>query len=199
MQGDADSDDDDDGKRVVRSHKDKRWDQMTETIAKMKNSMKNNDWNAVTDDFAALHKLLEKAKQIVAKEGLPTFYFKALLTLDVALQKALADKPVRRPKLRLARASPPPTHPPLPGAPWLASPSHGWVKRNLCCLPMERCDGISREILSDRRAPPPPSSSPPTQTHARTHAHSQTSCPPVLTPPQCCPIPPARPVRTHLL
>ena len=94
MQGDADSDDDDDGKRVVRSHKDKRWDQMTETIAKMKNSMKNNDWNAVTDDFAALHKLLEKAKQIVAKEGLPTFYFKALLTLDVALQKALADKPV---------------------------------------------------------------------------------------------------------
>ena len=111
MQGDADSDDDDDGKRVVRSHKDKRWDQMTETIAKMKNSMKNNDWNAVTDDFAALHKLLEKAKQIVAKEGLPTFYFKALLTLDVALQKALADKPVRRPKLRLARVSPPPTHP----------------------------------------------------------------------------------------
>ena len=42
MQGDADSDDDDDGKRVVRSHKDKRWEQMTETITKMKNSMKNN-------------------------------------------------------------------------------------------------------------------------------------------------------------
>ena len=92
MQGDADSDDDDDGKRVVRSHKDKRWDQMTETIAKMKNSMKNNDWNAVTDDFAALHKLLEKAKQIVAKEGLPTFYFKALLTLDVSAFRADASR-----------------------------------------------------------------------------------------------------------
>merc|ERR1740130_1445887 len=59
----------------------------------MKNSMKNNDWNAVTEDFASLHKLLEKAKQIVAKEGVPTFYFKALLSLDVCLQKALADKP----------------------------------------------------------------------------------------------------------
>jgi hypothetical protein len=161
MQGDADSDDDDDGKRVVRSHKDKRWDQMTETITKMKNSMKNNDWNAVTEDFAALHKLLEKAKQIVAREGLPTFYFKALLTLDAALQKALADKPVRRPPPRLARASPPPTHPPLPGAPWLASPSHGWVMRNLCCLPMERCDGINARFLSDRRPPPPYPLSPP--------------------------------------
>ena len=109
MQGDADSDDDDDGKRVVRSHKDKRWEQMTETITKMKNSMKNNDWNAVTEDFASLHKLLEKAKQIVAKEGLPAFYFKALLTLDGSLQKALADKPVRRPPLRL--------RPRQPGAP----------------------------------------------------------------------------------
>ena len=149
MQGDADSDDDDDGKRVVRSHKDKRWEQMTETITKMKNSMKNNDWNAVTEDFASLHKLLEKAKQIVAKEGVPTFYFKALLSLDVCLQKALADKPVRRPPLRLAHATPPPR------APWLAPPSHGWVMRNFCCLPMERCDGINREILSDRRTPPP--------------------------------------------
>merc|ERR1719424_28905 len=93
MKGDADSDDDDDGKRVVRSHKDKRWEQMTETITKMKNSMKNNDWNAVTEDFASLHKLLDKAKQIVAKEGVPTFYFKALLSLDASLQKALADKP----------------------------------------------------------------------------------------------------------
>lgn len=125
MQGDADSDDDDDGKRVVRSHKDKRWDQMTETINKMKNSIKNNDWNAVTEDFAALHKLLEKAKQIVAKEGLPTFYFKALLTLDAALQKALADKPVRRQPLRLARASPPPTHPPAPARSALPPPTAG--------------------------------------------------------------------------
>ena len=106
MQGDADSDDDDDGKRVVRSHKDKRWEQMTETITKMKNSMKNNDWNAVTEDFASLHKLLDKAKQIVAKEGVPTFYFKALLSLDGCLQKALADKPARRPMPRRPAALP---------------------------------------------------------------------------------------------
>ena len=100
-QGDADSDSEDDGKRVVRSHKDKRWDQMTETITKMKNGMKNNDWNAITADYDFLHKLLEKAKQIVAKEGVPAFYFKALLSLDACLQKTLADKPARR------RPSPP--------------------------------------------------------------------------------------------
>ena len=41
---------------MVRSHKDKRWDQMTDTIAKMKNSMKNNDWNAISADYDTLHK-----------------------------------------------------------------------------------------------------------------------------------------------
>ena len=68
---------------------------MTECINKMKNDMKINDWNAISADFDLLHKLLEKAKQIIAKEGIPKFYFKALLNLDAFLQKTLADKPVR--------------------------------------------------------------------------------------------------------
>ena len=69
MQGDADSDDDDDGKRVVRSHKDKRWDQMQEAVASMKNHIKINDWVAVTEDYDKLNKLLQKAKPIVEREG----------------------------------------------------------------------------------------------------------------------------------
>lgn len=97
MKGDADSDSDDEGKRVVRSHKDKKWDQMTSCVDKMKNDMKINDWNAISADFDLLHKLMEKAKQIIAKEGIPQFYFKALLNLDDFLQKTLADKPVRTP------------------------------------------------------------------------------------------------------
>ena len=57
--------------------------------------------------------------------------------------------------------------------PHTPTPTHthtrlGWVMRNFCCLPMERCDGINCEIMSDRRTscaphhrpPPPPQSCP---------------------------------------
>ena len=46
MKGDDDADSDEDSKRVVRSHKDKKWDQMTTEISNMKNHIKINDWCA---------------------------------------------------------------------------------------------------------------------------------------------------------
>ena len=112
MKGDADSDSDDEGKRVVRSHKDKKWDQMTSCVEKMKNDMKINDWNAISADFDLLHKLMDKAKQIIAKEGVPQFYYKALLNLDAFLQKTLADKPVRTPHHHERASTKTPAHRP---------------------------------------------------------------------------------------
>ena len=41
------SDSDDDKKRVVKSHRDKKWDQMKEMIEDMKNHIKINDWCAL--------------------------------------------------------------------------------------------------------------------------------------------------------
>ena len=92
MKDDDDSDDDDDSKRVVRSARDKKWDNLAQTADSLKNHIKINDWNAVTADFDSLNKQLEKAKQIVAKEGVPTFYFSALIALEDAVAKALSDK-----------------------------------------------------------------------------------------------------------
>ena len=46
----------------------------------------------MTADFDSLNKQLEKAKQIVAKEGVPIFYFSALIALEDAVAKALSDK-----------------------------------------------------------------------------------------------------------
>ena len=66
---------------VVRSARDKKWDNLAQTADSLKNHIKINDWNAVTADFDSLNKQLEKAKQIVAKEGVPTFYFSALIAL----------------------------------------------------------------------------------------------------------------------
>ena len=92
MKDDDDSDSDDDSKRVVRSARDKKWDNLAQTADSLKNHIKINDWNAVTADFDSLNKQLEKAKQIVAKEGVPTFYFSALIALEDAVAKALSDK-----------------------------------------------------------------------------------------------------------
>ena len=89
MKGDDDADSDDDSKRVVRSHKDKKWDQMMAEISNMKNHIKINDWVAIGDDFDKLNKQLAKAHTIVAKEGVPSFYHTALIMLEDALEKAL--------------------------------------------------------------------------------------------------------------
>lgn len=42
--GDSDDSDDDDRKRVVRSHRDKKWDQMVEAVNELKGHVKANDW-----------------------------------------------------------------------------------------------------------------------------------------------------------
>ena len=98
MKGGDDSDSDGDKKRVVRSHRDKRWDQMQEAVASMKNHIKINDWIAVTEDYDKLNKLLQKAKPIVEREGTPTFYFVALAHLEEV------TVPGRSPSLPTARA-----------------------------------------------------------------------------------------------
>mmetsp|Transcript_23226 Transcript_23226/g.73039 ORF Transcript_23226/g.73039 Transcript_23226/m.73039 type:complete len:220 (+) Transcript_23226:49-708(+) len=96
MKGGDDSDSDGDKKRVVRSHRDKRWDQMQEAVASMKNHIKINDWIAVTEDYDKLNKLLQKAKPIVEREGTPTFYFLALAHLEEANARALEDKDAKK-------------------------------------------------------------------------------------------------------
>jgi len=90
--GGSDDSDDEDKKRVVRSHRDKKWDQMTEAVTELKSQIRADDWVAVNSAFDNLNKLLGKAAQLVAKEGVPAFYFKALVTVEEASNKKLADK-----------------------------------------------------------------------------------------------------------
>ena len=79
----------------------------------------------------------------------------------------------------------PTEHPPTP------THTHtrlGWVMRNFCCLPMERCDGINCEIMSDRRTH---------TTHTRTHAPMHPRTPP-HTHTTRTPHTPPRPLRPSL-
>ena len=48
------------GPRKVVSHKDKRYDEMKQTVKSLRNAMAINDWNVVSDEFASINKQLAK-------------------------------------------------------------------------------------------------------------------------------------------
>lgn len=80
--GDSDSDSDDDGKRVVRSARDKRFDELQQTYDQMKNQMKINDWVSLQSSFEKLNKQLEKVARLTEGEPTPRLYIKAVSELE---------------------------------------------------------------------------------------------------------------------
>lgn len=86
------SSDEDDEKRVVRTEKTKRYDEMLTAVKTLKNHMKINDWVAISNDFDILQKLLAKAKSITSKEGIPRFFIRACLSIEDMCLASTADK-----------------------------------------------------------------------------------------------------------
>ena len=70
--------------RRERSRPRKRRDsgQMGETIRKLEDKIKINDFVAIYDQYTELNKQLEKAKKMVDKEGLPLFYVRVCFMLE---------------------------------------------------------------------------------------------------------------------
>ena len=82
--------------------------------------------------FDNLNKLLAKAAALIAKEGIPTFYFKLLISLEETVDSNLEDKVARNrpPSSRstsLAPLRPLLSHSPLPAAPLLAVLARGKI------------------------------------------------------------------------
>ncbi|XP_058477675.1 eukaryotic translation initiation factor 3 subunit C [Solea solea] len=86
------SDDEEDTKRVVRSAKDKRFEELTNLIKTIRNAMKIRDMAKCLEEFEQLCRAFIKSKNIVDKEGVPAFYIRLLADLEDYLNQLWEDK-----------------------------------------------------------------------------------------------------------
>jgi translation initiation factor 3 subunit C len=91
MVGSSDSDSEDD-RRVVRSAKDRRFDELKATCEEIRNKMAINDWSAIQTLFDKLNKQLEKAQKVTESLGAPRVYVRILVELEDAIKQTMADK-----------------------------------------------------------------------------------------------------------
>uniref|UniRef100_A0AAY4DHH6 Eukaryotic translation initiation factor 3 subunit C n=1 Tax=Denticeps clupeoides TaxID=299321 RepID=A0AAY4DHH6_9TELE len=86
------SDEEEDTKRLVRSAKDKRFEELTNLIKTIRNAMKIRDMSKCLEEFEQLCRAFLKSKTIVDKEGVPQFYIRLLADLEDYLNQLWEDK-----------------------------------------------------------------------------------------------------------
>ncbi|KAJ3294249.1 Translation initiation factor 3 subunit c [Borealophlyctis nickersoniae] len=90
----SDSESDEDVKKVVKSARDKRFDEMRSAVKALANAQKINDWVAIQNEFEKLNKLYAKALPMIQRETgrPPRFYIRTLVHLEDFLKGTLENK-----------------------------------------------------------------------------------------------------------
>lgn len=79
-------------RRVVRSHTDKRYEQLLERTKVLKNHMKIDDFATIITDYEALLKMLDKLQNVVEQDGgPPNAFIKIIASLEEYVEKTHAD------------------------------------------------------------------------------------------------------------
>lgn len=87
---DDESSDEEDGKKVVKSAKDKLLDEIKAAISKIDSSRASNDWIVALSEFDKLNRLIVRAQQ--QNISTPNIYIKAIAQLDDSIQETQQDK-----------------------------------------------------------------------------------------------------------
>jgi translation initiation factor 3 subunit C len=82
MKGASDSDSEDEVKRVVKSAKDKRIEELEASYKTIENALKINDWAAVSNEYEKMLKVITKIN--ANSEKIPSSYLQILITIEDA-------------------------------------------------------------------------------------------------------------------
>ncbi|KAI0823390.1 eukaryotic translation initiation factor 3 subunit 8 [Trametes gibbosa] len=103
LHGDTSGDDsDEDVKRVVKSARDKRLDEMEATGKVMDNALKINDWVAISNEFDKLARMVQRQQNV--SEPVPPFFIRTLASLEGSLTAAVAKDKESKKKMNASNA-----------------------------------------------------------------------------------------------
>ncbi|KAH7913883.1 eukaryotic translation initiation factor 3 subunit 8 N-terminus-domain-containing protein [Hygrophoropsis aurantiaca] len=103
LQSDSEGEDsDEDVKRVVKSTKDKRVEEIEATGKVMDNALKINDWVAISNEFDKLLRLVQR--QSNSAEPIPPFFIRTLVGLESSLNSALSKEKEAKKKMNATNA-----------------------------------------------------------------------------------------------
>lgn len=93
------SDDEEEAKRVVRSTREKRYEELTDIIKQIKNHKKIKDMSKLLTSFENLTKAFQKAKMVIEKEeggNIPKFFIRSLVELEDFVTECWEDREGRK-------------------------------------------------------------------------------------------------------
>lgn len=93
---DGNDDDEDEEKRVVKTAKEKRFEELLKSVKVVKTALTLNDWIRVNETWVLIIKILEKGKSVIDKHGLPKFFVSLLCALNDLIKDTFDNKDLRK-------------------------------------------------------------------------------------------------------